>query len=76
MAMVPRKDSAREVANKERACVWQLAAALLLGFVPESESARLTNLAREFIIARLARDDISIAQTAALGPRELRARAA
>ena len=33
MAMVPRKDSAREVANKERACVWQLAAALLLGFV-------------------------------------------
>ena len=33
MAMDPRKDSAREVANKERACVWQLAAALLLGFV-------------------------------------------
>ena len=31
MAMDPRKDSAREVANKERACVWQLAAALQSG---------------------------------------------
>ena len=32
MAMVPRKDSAREVANKERACVWPRAAALELVF--------------------------------------------